>query len=151
MHMLHSSCSKSSAPPLAFASARLVALRRLVAGRAMDFEEELCSICICIYMFLYMRYVVDSDICIFLKLLFKIQCLPTWHLLRRASWHCVGCLLDGHWLVAGRARGCCARPSQNWPCSFRQGLPHKAGYTIGGGKAPEHYSAAISACEKGEQ
>ena len=31
MHMLHSSCSKSSAPHLAFASARLMALRRLVA------------------------------------------------------------------------------------------------------------------------
>ena len=41
MHMLHSSCSKSSAPHLAFASARLMALRRLVAGRALDFEQEL--------------------------------------------------------------------------------------------------------------
>ena len=50
---------------------------------------------------------------------------PIWHLPRRASWHCVGCLLDGHWLVAGRARGCCARPSQNWPCSFRQGCHTK--------------------------
>ena len=39
-------------PHLAFASARLMALRRLVAGRALDFEEELCSICICIYMML---------------------------------------------------------------------------------------------------
>ena len=38
----HSSCSKSSAPHSAFASARLMALRRLVAGRALDFEEELC-------------------------------------------------------------------------------------------------------------
>ena len=44
MHMLHSSCSKSSAPYLAFASARLMALRRLVAGRALDFEQELCSL-----------------------------------------------------------------------------------------------------------
>ena len=31
IRMLHSSCSKSSAPHLAFASARLMALRRLVA------------------------------------------------------------------------------------------------------------------------
>ena len=37
----HSSCSKSSAPHSAFASARLMALRRLVAGRALDFEQEL--------------------------------------------------------------------------------------------------------------
>ena len=37
---------------LAFASARLMALRRLVAGRALDFEEEVCSICICIHMML---------------------------------------------------------------------------------------------------
>jgi uncharacterized membrane protein len=29
---------------LAFASARVMALRRLVAGRALDFEEELCCI-----------------------------------------------------------------------------------------------------------
>ena len=36
---LHSSCSASHS---AFASARLMALRRLVAGRALDFEEELC-------------------------------------------------------------------------------------------------------------
>ena len=42
---------------LAFASARLVALRRLVAGWALDFAVELCSICICIYMYLYNRYV----------------------------------------------------------------------------------------------
>ena len=35
----HSSCSKSSAPHSAFASARLMALRRLVAGRALDFEQ----------------------------------------------------------------------------------------------------------------
>ena len=44
-------------PHLAFASARLMALRRLVAGRALEFEEELCSICICIYMYRYKRYV----------------------------------------------------------------------------------------------
>ena len=31
---------------LAFASARLMALRRLVAGQALDFEHGLCSICI---------------------------------------------------------------------------------------------------------
>ena len=36
---------------LAFASARLVALRRLVAGQALDFEEEVGSICICILAF----------------------------------------------------------------------------------------------------
>ena len=36
---------------LAFASARLMALRRLVAGQALDFEHGLCSICICIYMY----------------------------------------------------------------------------------------------------
>ena len=34
-----SSCSKSSAHHSAFASARLMALRRLVAGRALDFEQ----------------------------------------------------------------------------------------------------------------
>ena len=51
-------------PHLASLSARLVALRRSVAGRALDFEEELCSICICIYMYLYKRYVGDADICI---------------------------------------------------------------------------------------
>ena len=34
-------------PHLAFASARLMALRRLVARRALDLEQELCSICIC--------------------------------------------------------------------------------------------------------
>ena len=34
-----SSCSKSSAPHSAFASARLMALRRLVAGRALDFRN----------------------------------------------------------------------------------------------------------------
>ena len=34
----HSSCS---APLSAFASARLMALRRLVVGRALDFEQEL--------------------------------------------------------------------------------------------------------------
>ena len=33
------SCSKSSAHHSAFASARLMALRRLVAGRALDFEQ----------------------------------------------------------------------------------------------------------------
>ena len=37
---------QSSTPDSAFASARLMALRRLVAGRALDFEQELCSICI---------------------------------------------------------------------------------------------------------
>ena len=31
-------------PHLAFASARLMALRRLAAGRALHFEQELCSI-----------------------------------------------------------------------------------------------------------
>ena len=31
-------------PHLAFASARLMALRRLVAGRALDFEEESCML-----------------------------------------------------------------------------------------------------------
>mgnify|MGYP003324561344 CR=1 FL=1 len=36
-------CSKSSAPHSAFASARLIALRRLVAGRAFGFEQELCT------------------------------------------------------------------------------------------------------------
>ena len=35
----HGSCSKSSAPHSAFASARLMALRRLVAGRALDFRN----------------------------------------------------------------------------------------------------------------
>ena len=35
-------------PHSAFASARLMALRRLVAGRALDFDQELCSICICV-------------------------------------------------------------------------------------------------------
>ena len=35
-------------PHSAFASERLMALRRLVAGRALDFEQELCSICICV-------------------------------------------------------------------------------------------------------
>jgi hypothetical protein len=44
----HISCSKSSAPHSASASARLMALRRLVAWRALDFEQELCSICICV-------------------------------------------------------------------------------------------------------
>ena len=44
MHMLHSFCSKSSAYLLAFASARLVALRRFVAWWALDFEQEPCSI-----------------------------------------------------------------------------------------------------------
>ena len=38
--------SKCSAPLLAFASARFMALRRLVAGRALEFEDELCCICI---------------------------------------------------------------------------------------------------------
>ena len=33
---------------MAFASARLMALRRLVAGRALDFEQDLCSICTCV-------------------------------------------------------------------------------------------------------
>ena len=40
-----------------------MALRRLVAGRALDFDEELCSICICICMYLYKRYVGDPNIC----------------------------------------------------------------------------------------
>ena len=65
MHVLHSSCSKSSLPHLAFASACLMVLRWLVAGRALDFDEELCSICICVYMYLYKRYVGEPDICIF--------------------------------------------------------------------------------------
>ena len=42
-------------PHLAFASARRMALRRLAAGWALDFEEELCSTCICIYI-----YVVET-------------------------------------------------------------------------------------------
>ena len=37
---------------LAFASARLMALRWSVAGRALDFKEELCGVCLCIYMLL---------------------------------------------------------------------------------------------------
>ena len=39
-------------PHLAFASARLMALRWSVAGRALDFKEELCGVCLCIYMLL---------------------------------------------------------------------------------------------------
>jgi len=46
MHLLLSSCSNSVLFHLAFASASLMALRRLVAGGALEFEEELCSICI---------------------------------------------------------------------------------------------------------
>ena len=38
---------------LAFASARLLALRWLVALSALAFEEELCSRRICVYMYLY--------------------------------------------------------------------------------------------------
>ena len=74
---------------MAFASARLMALRRLVAGRAL-----------------------------------------------------VGCW-KGPWML------CQTFPELAMQFSAR--LPHKAGYTIGGGKAPELYSAAISACENGEQ
>ena len=47
MHMLHSSCSKSSARP---ATNRRNAMRRAEANAkwgALDFEQELCSICIC--------------------------------------------------------------------------------------------------------
>ena len=58
---------------MAFASARLMALRRLVAGRALDFDEELCSICICICMYLYKRYVGDPNICICYIAPVKIQ------------------------------------------------------------------------------
>ena len=39
-----------------------MALRRLVSGRALDFEEELCSICVCLSMYLYKRYVGGLDI-----------------------------------------------------------------------------------------
>ena len=48
---------------LAFASARLMALRRLVAGRALDFREELCSICICMDMLLKLIvYLIQGEI-----------------------------------------------------------------------------------------
>ena len=48
MHILHSSSSKSSARP---ATNRRNATRRAEAnanGGALDFEQELCSICICL-------------------------------------------------------------------------------------------------------
>ena len=46
--------SKCGSPHLAFASACLVALRRLVAALSLDFEWELCSVyCVCIYIYIY--------------------------------------------------------------------------------------------------
>ena len=99
-----------------------MALRRLVAGRALDFEEELCSVC-------------SSPFGI-----------------------CLGAPHGIASVVAGRALvGCWKGPwmlCQTFPelaMQFSARLRHKAGYTIGGGEAPELYSAAISACENGEQ
>ena len=40
-----------------------------------------------------------SDICICYIAPVQIQCLSILHLPRRASWHCVGWLLDGHWIL----------------------------------------------------
>ena len=36
-------------------------------------------------------------LCVFDILAFQNAVHPIWHLLRRASWYCVGWLLDGHW------------------------------------------------------
>ena len=60
---------------LPFVFARIEALWRLVAGRALDREGELCTMFICI--------VADS--------LFY-HCFLIWHFPRRASWHFVGWL-----------------------------------------------------------
>ena len=52
-----------------------------------------------IYMYLYKRYVGDPDICICYIAPVQNPVPPHWHLPRRASWHCVGWLLDGHWIL----------------------------------------------------
>ena len=44
MHSLKAPVQNPVPPHLAFASARFMALRRLVARRALDLEQELCSI-----------------------------------------------------------------------------------------------------------
>ena len=49
-------------PHLALASARLMALRRLVAGRALEFEGELGTMCICIVACLFSWLALDGDI-----------------------------------------------------------------------------------------
>ena len=47
---------------LAFALARLMALRRLVAGRALEFEGELCTMCSCIVAGFLSWLALDGDI-----------------------------------------------------------------------------------------
>ena len=47
---------------LAFALARLMALRRLVAGRALEFEGELCTMCSCIVAGYLSWLALDGDI-----------------------------------------------------------------------------------------
>ena len=92
--------SKCIAPHLAFASARLMVLRWLVAGRALDRVEEVCSI-------RYDKYVSLYDVCrgegpdIFICHIALVRDLVSlfWHLPRRAAWHFVGWSLDGRWIL----------------------------------------------------
>ena len=97
IRMLHSSCSKSSAPHLAFASARLMALRRLVAvlPTSSQYPPNLfpTSSLFLSISFLYDTYTYTyAYVCYIVPVQNPVP--PIWHLPRRASWHCVGWLLS---------------------------------------------------------